>query len=78
MKNENRSTFFLRNARFLWLVALLIPPAAAFGAYHVTPHDEIWHEILYSLLCLPLFILWLVALLACVLTFAIHRSLAKS
>lgn len=78
MKNENRSTFLLRNARFIWLFALLIPPAAAFGAYHVTPHDEIWHEILYSLLCVPLFILWLVALLACVLTFAIHRSLAKS
>jgi hypothetical protein len=73
VKNENRSTLLSRNARFLWLAMIFVPPGAAFLAYVLTPHEAIWHEILYSLLCLPLFFMWLLALLGCVLSFLIHR-----
>ena len=78
MKNENRSTFLSRNVRYLWLIVLFLPPGAAFLAYEWTPHEAIWHEILYSLLCLPLFGFWLLALLGCVLSFLIHRTLANA
>ena len=78
MKQDHRSTVWARNARFLWLAALFIPPAAAFLAYELTPHEEIWHEIVYSLLCLPLFFVWLVALIGCVLSFLLHRTLARA
>lgn len=76
--NAYRSNVLSRNARFLWLLVLFVPPALAFGAYTITPHEAIWHEILYSLLCLPLFALWLLALLGCVLSFLIHRTLSKA
>jgi hypothetical protein len=78
VKNENRSTILSRNARFLWLAVLFLPPGLALLAYDLTPHEEIWHEILYSLLCLPLFGVWLLALLGCVLSFLIHRTIAKA
>ena len=78
VNNENSSTFLSRNARFLWLLVLFLPPGLAFLAYDLTPHEEIWHEILYSLLCLPLFGFWLVALLGCVISFCIHRTLARA
>ncbi len=71
------STVLTRNARFLWLVILFLPPGIAFAAYNVTPHEAIWHEVLYSLLCLPLFFVWLVAVLGCVISFLIHRTLRK-
>jgi hypothetical protein len=77
VKESNKSALLSRYARFLWLALLFFPPGAAFLAYQVTPHEEIWHEILYSLLCLPLFGLWLVALLGCVLSFLIHRFMAN-
>jgi hypothetical protein len=76
VKNENRSTILSRNARFLWVAVLCFPSGAAFLAYNLTPHEQIWHEVLYSLICVPLFCVWLVALLACVLSFLIHRCLA--
>ena len=76
VKAETRSSVLSRNARFLWLAALLATPAVAFLAYAVTPHEEIWHEVLYSLLCVPLFVVWLIALLGCVLSFLIHRTLS--
>ncbi|MFO1500466.1 MAG: hypothetical protein U1G07_19140 [Verrucomicrobiota bacterium] len=78
MKDENRSTVLSRNVRFLWLAMLFLPPSLAFLAYEVTPHEQIWHEVLYSLLCIPLFVFWLVALLACVLSFLLHRTLART
>ena len=78
MKLEHRSTVLSRNARFLWLLMLFVPPVAAFLAYEVTPHEEIWHEFLYSLLCVPLFFFWLLALLGCVLSFLIHRTMAHA
>ena len=59
--SENKTTFLSRNARFLWLGALFVPPASAYVAYQLTPHEEIWHEVLYSLLCIPIFLVWLVA-----------------
>lgn len=78
VKTENRSTVLSRNARFMWLVLLFVPPGIAFFAYDVTPHEAIWHDVLYSLLCLPLFGLWLLALLGCVLSFLIHRSVRRA
>lgn len=78
MKHEHRLNFLARNARYIWLFALFVPPAIAFAAYHVTPHEEIWHEVLYSLLCLPIFFFWVIALIACVLSFAVHRTLANA
>jgi hypothetical protein len=74
----DRSNFLSRNARYLWLVILFVPPGVAFGAYTVTPHEEIWHEVVYSLICVPIFCLWLIAVLGCVLSFLIHRTLAKA
>jgi len=78
VNNDNKSTFFSRNARFLWLAIMFLPPGVAFLAYELTPHEEIWHEILYSLLCLPLFGFWLVALLGCVISFLVYRIQARA
>ena len=78
MKNENRSTFLSRNARFVWLAVVFFPPAAAFLTYILTPHEQIWHEVVYSLICVPLFFVFLVALLGCVISFLIHRTLGKA
>jgi hypothetical protein len=78
VKVRNRSALLSRNARFLWLAVLFVPPGAAFLAYQLTPHEEVWHEILYSLLCLPLFFVWLIALLGCVVSFLIHRTMADA
>ena len=78
MKNGRQHTFFSRNARFLWLAALFVPPGIAFGAYELTPHEEIWHELLYSLLCVPIFCVWLFALFGCVLSFLFHRCVADA
>ncbi len=78
MKGRNKLALLSRHARFLWLAVLFVPPGAAFLAYQLTPHEEIWHEVLYSLLCVPLFFMWLLALLGCVLSFSIHRFLASA
>ena len=74
--SENKTTFLSRNARFLWLGALFVPPASAYVAYRLTPHEEIWHEVLYSLLCVPIFCFWLVALFGCIISFLSYRSTA--
>ncbi len=78
MKNDHRSTVLVRNARYLWFAILFVPPALAFLAYELTPHEEIWHEIVYSLLCVPLFFVWLLALIGCLVSFLFHRSLARA
>jgi hypothetical protein len=78
VKSENESTFLSRNARFLWLVGVFLTPGVAFLTYELTPHEEIWHDVLYSLFCLPLFGFWLLALLGCILSFLIHRTLANA
>ena len=78
MKNENRSTVLFRNVRFLWLALVFVSPGLALLAYDVTPHEAIWHDVLYSLLCLPLFCFWLLALLGCVLSFLIHRTMRQT
>jgi hypothetical protein len=78
VKNENRSTVLSRNVRFLWLALVFVSPALALLAYDVTPHEEIWHEVLYSLLCVPLFFFWLVALLGCILSFLLHRTMRQA
>jgi hypothetical protein len=72
----NKTTVLSRNARYLWLGALLIPPFAALGAYELMPHEEIWHEVLFSLLCLPIFGIWLVFLFGCIISFLFYRSIA--
>ncbi len=74
VKNENRSTVLSRNARFLWLALVFVSPGLALLTYDVTPHEAIWHDVLYSLFCLPLFFFFLLALLGCVLSFLIHRT----
>ena len=78
MKDANKPTIFTRNARFLWLGALFVPPVFAFGAYEITPHEEIWHEVLYSLLCVPIFCFWLVTLCGCIISFVTYRSTANA
>ena len=75
--NDNQTTILTRNARFLWLGGLFVPPLFAFLAYQWTPHEEIWHEVLYSLLCIPIFLVWLVALSGCVISFLSYRSTAE-
>ena len=45
-------------------------------AYEWTPHEEIWHEVLYSLLCVPIFCIWLIALFGCIISFLSYRSTA--
>lgn len=78
MKRENRSTVLSRNARFLWLAAVFLPPGVALLVYELTPHERIWHEVVYSLICVPLFLAWLLAVLACVLSFLLHRTLSRA
>jgi hypothetical protein len=78
VNDVNTTTIFSRNARFLWLVALLLPPLAALIAYDLMPHEKIWHDVIFSLLCLPIFGLWLIALFGCVISFLIHRSVADT
>src|SRR5262249_15243412 len=75
VKRANKPTFLSRNVRFVWLAALVVPPTAAFFIYDLMPHEEIWQEILYSLLCLPIFAIWLVTLCGCLLSFLIYRSM---
>src|SRR5207245_11125067 len=76
VSGNNRTTILTRNARFLWLGALFVPPLFAFLAYECTPHEEIWHEVLYSLLCVPIFCFWLIALFGCIISFLSYRSAA--
>ena len=78
VKAKNSSTLLLRNVRFLWLALVFMPPGVAFLAYCLTPHERVWHDVLYSLFCLPLFGIWLVALLGCVVSFLLHRLLART
>src|SRR5438034_8687018 len=75
--SDNQTTILTRNARFLWLGGLFVPPLFAFMAYQWTPHEEIWHEVLYSLLCVPIFCFWLIALFGCVISFLSYRSTAQ-
>lgn len=77
MKHENRTNLLSRNARFIWLAALFLPPLLAFVAYNLTPHEEIWHEIVFSLLCIPIFFVWVIALISCVVSFLMHRTAAS-
>jgi hypothetical protein len=70
------STVLTRNVRFLWLAALFLPPLTAYAVYELTPHDRLWHEIVYSLICLPIFAVWLIALFGCVFSFLSHRATA--
>ena len=74
MKRQDKSTFLSRNARFVWLGALFVPPTAAFFAYEAMPHEAIWHEVIYSLLCLPIFATWLISVCGCLVSFLIYRS----
>jgi len=76
VKNDNRSTVLSRNARYLWLAVLSSSRRGVSGLQR-DPHEQIWHEVLYSLLCVPLFCVWLLAVLGCVLSFLIHRTLAN-
>jgi len=66
-------TFFTRNARFVWLGALFLPPAFAFAIYLLMPHEELWHDLLYSLVCVPIFFVWLVAVIGCSISFLNYR-----
>ncbi len=77
VNDRNPVTILSRNARYLWLGALFVPPLTALLAYDLMPHEEIWHEVLYSILCLPIFGAWLVALLGCAISFIIYRSCAE-
>jgi hypothetical protein len=76
VSGAKQTTILTRNARFLWLAALFVPPLFAFVTYQWTPHEELWHEVLYSLLCVPIFCFWLIALFGCVISFLSYRSTA--
>jgi len=76
VSGNNKTTILTRIARFLWLGALFVPPLSAFVAYRLMPHEEIWHEVLYSLLCVPIFCIWLIALVGCIISFLSYRSTA--
>ena len=78
VSSKNLTTILVRNARFLWLGALFVPPLFAFLAYLVTPHEELWHEVLYSLFCIPIFCIWVVAVFGCIISFLSYRSTANS
>src|SRR5438045_9754659 len=73
-RGNHDKTFLTRNARYLWLGALFVPPGVAFAAYQLMPHEEIWHEVLFALLCVPIFCIWLIAVLGCVISFLGYRS----
>ena len=77
MNSNNLTTVLTRNARFLWLGALFVPPLFAFLAYQWTPHEEIWHEVLYSLFCVPIFCFWLIAVFGCIISFLNYRLTRK-
>jgi len=76
VSDENKTTVFTRNARFLWLGAQFLPAGFAFVAYQLMPHEEIWQEVIYALLCVPIFCFWLVTLFGCIISFVSHRSTA--
>jgi len=76
VSDKNEITVLTKNARFLWLGALFVPPLSAFGAYELMPHEEIWHEVLYALLCVPIFGFWLIAVFGCIISFVSYRSTA--
>jgi hypothetical protein len=78
VSSDVETTFCTRNARFLWLVALFVPAMVAFGAYQLMPHEYLWQEIVFGLLCVPLFCIWLVAVVGCVISFLSYRSLLRS
>ena len=78
MSDISKTTVFTRNARFLWLGALFLPPLTAFVAYQLTPHEAIWHDVLFALLCLPIFCIWMITLFGCVISFLSYRSTARS
>lgn len=78
VSGENRSSFLSRNVRFVWLALVLLTPGTAWLIYDLTPHEEIWHEVIYSLLCVPLFMIFLFTLLAAVISFLLHRMLSKA
>ena len=73
-----KTNFISRNVHLLWLLVLFVPPSLAFAVYRLTPHEEAWHQVLYSLLCVPLFVLWLLAVLGCVVSFLLHRMLTRA
>ncbi len=73
MKTRSDSNILSRNARFLWLAVLFVTPVVAFVAYGLTPHGKIWQEVLYGLLCLPLFVVFVVATVGSVLSFLMRR-----
>jgi len=73
-----KTTILTRNARFLWLGALFVPPLTAFVAYQLTPHEAFWHDLLFAVLCLPIFCLWLIALFGCIISFLSYRFTAHS
>ncbi len=73
MRAEYRSTFLSRNARFLWLLALFLTPAVVLLAYDLTPHNNFWQQILFSLLCLPLLVAFVVALIGSLLAILMHH-----
>ncbi len=76
VSEKNEITILTRNARFLWLAALFVPPLFAFAAYQLTPHEEVWHDVLFALLCLPIFCFWVLAVLGCIISFVNYRSTA--
>ena len=77
MSNGNEPTVFSRNVRFLRLAALFLPALAALAAYDLMPHEKIWHEVLYSLICVPIFCVWLIALVGCIISFLVHRFIVR-
>ena len=76
VSSNNQTTVLTRNARFLWLGALFVPPLFAFAIFQMMPHEEIWHEVLYGLVCVPIFCFWLVALFGCIISFLSYKSTA--
>ena len=78
VSEKNEITILTRNARFLWLGALFLPPLLAFVAYQLTPHEKLWHDVLFALFCVPLFCVWVLAVLGCVISFLNYRLTAGS
>ena len=73
MSANSEATFFTRNARYLWLGALFLPPGCAFAIYLLMPHEALWHELIYAVVCVPIFFVWLVAVLGCSISFLNYR-----
>ena len=78
VSEKNEITVLTRNARFLWLGGLFVPPLLAFLAYQLTPHEELWHDVLFGLFCVPVFCVWVLAVLGCIISFVSYRSTARS